>query len=150
MSDPQVSPRFGLPLLSVGQAQKEVTHNEALMLIDALVHCRCEAGPQIAPPAAPSPGQSWIVDVGATDEWIGQDKAIALWSDGGWRFIAPRVAMRCVRLSDGKVLRFDGDSWVAPPILALPAGGTTVDSTARDAIAALIGALSDHGLLISG
>ena len=32
------SPRFDLPLLAVSQAQKEITHNEALILIDALLH----------------------------------------------------------------------------------------------------------------
>ena len=30
--------RCGLPLLAVSQAEKEITHNEALVLIDALLH----------------------------------------------------------------------------------------------------------------
>ena len=34
MSD--VTPHLGLPLLAAGQAQKHVTHNEALTLLDAL------------------------------------------------------------------------------------------------------------------
>lgn len=31
------TPRLGLPLMAAAQAQKHVTHNEALMLVDALV-----------------------------------------------------------------------------------------------------------------
>ena len=36
MTDP-ITPRFGLPLLAPGQAAKELTHNEALSLLDLLV-----------------------------------------------------------------------------------------------------------------
>ena len=32
------TPRWSLPLLAAGQAQKEMTHNEALSLLDLVVH----------------------------------------------------------------------------------------------------------------
>lgn len=32
------TPRWTLPLLAAGQAQKEMTHNEALSLLDLIVH----------------------------------------------------------------------------------------------------------------
>jgi len=37
MTDLPSTPRLALPLLAVAQAQKEVTHNEALALLDLLV-----------------------------------------------------------------------------------------------------------------
>src|SRR3546814_14786219 len=88
-----ITPRFSLPLLAVAQAQKEVTHNEALTLLDALVHAAIEAGPLATPPANPAIGQCWIVDAAAPGVWSGAENAIAIWTAGGWRFAAPRVGV---------------------------------------------------------
>jgi hypothetical protein len=150
MTDMPITPRFGLPLLAVAQAQKEVTHNEALTLLDALVHAAIEAGPLATPPASPTVGQCWIVDAAATGAWTGEGNAIAIWTAGGWRFTAPRAGVQVTRLSDGAQLRFDGGAWTAPATISAPAGGATVDSEARSAIAALILNLAAQGLLISG
>lgn len=144
------TPRFSLPLLAIAQAQKEVTHNEALTLLDALVHPVVEAGPQVDPPEEPVAGCCWLVAAGAVEAWAGKDDMVAIWTAGGWRFAAPRTAMQVVRLSDGVSLRFDGESWIEPPSIASPSGGSTIDSEARSVLAALILLLEGHGLLISG
>ena len=47
------SQRIGMPLLSAGQAQKELIHNEALILLDAVVHGCCSGPPLDAPPVVP-------------------------------------------------------------------------------------------------
>ncbi|MBL8652063.1 MAG: DUF2793 domain-containing protein [Sphingopyxis sp.] len=148
MTDLPSTARLALPLLALAQAQKEVTHNEALTLLDLLVQPAVEAGPQVDPPLAPAAGQGWIVAAGATGAWDGADGSLALWTAGGWRFAAPRPAMRVARLSDGAWLRFDGAAWVEPDAVASPAGGATIDSEARAAIGAVILALVGHGLLI--
>lgn len=150
MSDLPMTPRFALPLLGVAQAQKEITHNEALTLIDALVHAAVEAGPISDPPADPEPGLCWVVGAAPTGAWVGQGQAIAIWSVGGWRFALPRAGMAVMRLADGARLRFDGDEWVAPATIAAPSGGSTIDSEARSALDALILHLAAQGLLISG
>src|SRR3546814_3824403 len=75
MTDMPITPRFSLPLLAVAQAQKEVTHNEALTLLDALVHAAIEAGPLATPPANPALGQCWIVDAAATGVWSGAERS---------------------------------------------------------------------------
>lgn len=144
------TPRFALPLLATAQAQKEITHNEALTLLDALVHPVIEAGPQADPPGSPIEGCCWLVGSGATGEWAGKEDAVAIRTSGGWRFVTPRAAMRVARLADGVWLRFDGETWIEPVAIASPAGGSTIDSEARSVIAALILALEAHGLLISG
>lgn len=149
MSDMSTTPRFGLPLLAVAQAQKEMTHNEALTLLDALVHAAIEAGPLVAPPASPAAGQCWLVAPTPTGAWAGNADAIALWTAGGWRFAPPRAGMQLMRIADGARLRFDGAAWVGPPTIAAPAGGATIDFEARSAILALIGHLEAQGLMIS-
>ena len=50
--------RHELPLLSFGQAQREVTHNEALLLVDRLLHLVALSRSLAIPPAAPAPGDA--------------------------------------------------------------------------------------------
>jgi hypothetical protein len=150
MTDLPTTPRFALPLLAVAQAQKEVTHNEALTLLDALVHAAVEAGPLAAPPAAPISGQCWIVGAAPTGVWTGQENAIAIRTGGGWRFAPPREGMQVLRLTDGARLRFNGGVWAAPATISPPSGGSTIDSQARSAISTLLLHLAAQGILISG
>lgn len=150
MSEMPMTPRFALPLLAVAQAQKEVTHNEALTLIDALVHAAVEAGPLNDPPADPEPGRCWLAGPAPTGDWAGRASAIAIWTVGGWRFVAPRAGMAVARLADGARLRFDGSAWAGPAIATPPSGGSTIDAEARSALSALILHLEAQGLLISG
>ena len=150
MSEMTETARFALPLLAMSQAQKEVTHNEALTLIDALVQPTIEDGPLASPPPDPATGQCWLVGSGATASWAGQTDRIAIWSEGGWRFVAPRAGMRVLRLSDGGWLRYGAGDWSMPGTVPNPDGGATVDAEARSAISDLILSLEAHGLLISG
>jgi Protein of unknown function (DUF2793) len=146
MSELLRSARWKLPLLAVGQMQKEVTHNEALTLIDALIAPVVEASGPNDPPAAPLTGQCWLVGTAPTGAWIGAAQHLACWTSGGWRLIAPRAG-QTVRLATGAALRFGGSAWLNPAHIAAPTGGAVVDSEARAAIAALIAELRLQGLL---
>lgn len=150
MTDLPTTPRFALPLLGVAQAQKEVTHNESLTLLDALIHAAVEAGPLSTPPAGPLEGQCWIVGGAPTGAWTGQENAIAIQTGGGWRFVSAREGMRTTRLTDGAQLRFAGGAWAAPGTIAELSGGSTIDSQARSVLATLILHLAAQGVLISG
>jgi hypothetical protein len=86
------SPRFLLPFILPGQAQKETYHNEALILIDAALHAQIEAAPLDEVPDAPAPDQCWIVGTGAGGAWAGHADSLACWTAGGWRFVSPRPA----------------------------------------------------------
>ena len=79
------TPRWGLPLLFAGQAHKELAHNEALVLIDALLHGRVESAAINAPPEDPAPGQCWIVANAGQGAWEGRSGSVACWTDGGSR-----------------------------------------------------------------
>ena len=79
----ETSARLALPLLVPGQAQKEMFHNEALATIDLALQASVAAVGTEAPPAAPSPGQCWIVGPRPTGDWAGQAGALAGWTAGG-------------------------------------------------------------------
>ncbi|WP_135506643.1 DUF2793 domain-containing protein [Roseovarius aestuariivivens] len=97
MSD--TSPVLSLPLIQPSQAQKHVTHNEALLLLDAAVQLAVADRDRTSPPALPEAGQRHIVAPGATAEWAGQDGLLALWDGGAWRFVTPLVGWRAEVLS---------------------------------------------------
>ncbi len=77
--------RFHLPLLAAAQAQKHVTHNEALLRLDALSSLTLKTRGLSAPPAA-SAGDCYLVGASATGDWSGQEGKIALWRDDAWHF----------------------------------------------------------------
>jgi hypothetical protein len=139
------SPRFGLPLLFAGQAQKEAFVNEAHALTDALLHCAIEATAS-EPPASPTDGENWLGDDSATGDWQDRDGSLACRQAGNWLFVAPRDGMRIFDRSTGQLLLYNG-GWNAPAAPASPAGGSTVDGEARAAIDALIAALRQAGVL---
>lgn len=162
----EVSARFALPLIAPGQAQKEMTHNEALTLVDLALHASVvEAGVDV-PPANPQVGQCWIVGSAPTGAWAGQARAIAGSTAGGWRFVQPQPGMRAWVASRSEWLGFVGTAWTlgglrgdsltlgGAPILAsraaaiaAPSGGATIDGQARAAIAEILAALQHHRLI---
>lgn len=146
MDDLSETSRWELPLLAVGQMQKEVTHNEALARIDALLIPVVEGPPQNNPPATPQAGQCWLVGAAPVGAWTGQAQALAAWTSGGWRIIKPRNRMT-VRLADGRAAIFANGQWSLPGTVAGPVGGATIDSEARASINAVISALQAQGWL---
>lgn len=162
----ETSGRFALPFIQAGQAQKEFFHNEALALIDAALHPVALTIGDNDPPSAPLNGQCWIVGAAPTGGWAGQAHALAAWTAGGWRFITPRRGMTVWLASTQVWAWHDGDAWlegVMPAAairiggqqvvgareaaIAAPSAGTTIDGEARAAIAAILAALQNHGLI---
>ncbi len=159
--------RLALPLLAAGQAQKEITHNEALIRLDGLLHGAIESRTLSAPPATPLPGQVWLVAGVPTATWAGQAGKLAIWTEGGWRFLGAVAGAFLWSKPDQLFGWFDGTVWhwgdwpvtalkvagqqvvgAARPAIAAPTGGTTVDSQARNVISQVLQALRDHGLLL--
>ncbi|MBX9796085.1 DUF2793 domain-containing protein [Sphingomonas sp.] len=145
----QTSARLALPLLQPGQAQKELYHNEALVLLDLAVQPVVDSLGLNAPPPSPALGQAWIVGATPAGAWAGQAGAIAGWTGGGWRFVAPLEGMTVWSIADARPARHRGGAWqLAPlPAIAPPQGGETIDSPARAAIGAILAALAAHGLI---
>jgi hypothetical protein len=138
------TPRFSLPLLFSGQAQKEFYVNEAHALADALLHAACE-GEADEPPAAPTEGEAWLVGAGATGAWASEDGKLASYQAGNWLFTTPNDGMHLYDRSTGQTLLYRG-GWQRPAAPAAPTGGATVDAEARAALAALVSALAAAGI----
>ena len=108
-----------LPYILAAQAQKHVTHNEALRLLDGLVQLSVLARDLITPPASPSEGERYIVASGATGDWAGWDLNVALWTGGAWLRLPPRAGWRAWVEDEGALLVYDGASWIGTTPSAL-------------------------------
>jgi hypothetical protein len=87
----EVTPNLELPYILPSQAQKHVTHNEAIRTLDALVQLAVADRHRTSPPPAPAEGDRHIVAAGAAGAWAGSDGAVAAWQDGAWHLIEPRT-----------------------------------------------------------
>ena len=132
--------RHLLPNLYVGQSQKEITHNEALARIDALLHPVVEAK-LTTPPAGlmdSSDGHCWLIGSPPTGQWEGRSGQIARWSSGSWRYLEPVSGMTLWLVSGNKRLFYIAGMWVEPSAINSPFGGTVIDVEARAALIAIL------------
>lgn len=83
------SANLNLPYIMPSQAQANVTHNEALDMLDALVQLGVESATEAAPPSAPANGARFIVPPDASGAWATHPNEIALFRDGGWFYVTP-------------------------------------------------------------
>lgn len=138
---PELSATLSLPYIQPAQAQKHVTHNEALRILDAVTQLSVISASLTAPPSLPEVGDRYIVAASATQTWAGKDHNVALWMDSTWHFFAPNIGWRADIAVTGEVVRFDGTIWQnadgAVDLQNLPSVGigTTADTTNRLSVA---------------
>ncbi len=106
------TPNLGLPYIMAAQAQKHVTHNEAIRALDALVHLAVIDRDRTTPPASPGEGDRHIVGAGGTGAWSGHDLEVAAFQDGGWAYFAPRTGWRAWIIEENALRTWNGDAWV--------------------------------------
>lgn len=137
MSD--ISTILSLPLIQPSQAQKHVTHNEALRLLDVAVQLAVTDRDRADPPLAPAPGDRHIVAAGGTGDWAGQDGTVAVYDSDGWRFVVPNTGWRAYVAAEAATVVFDGTNWATdvPATANLPMVGvnTTADANNRLSVA---------------
>lgn len=102
---------LGLPYLLAAQAQKHVTHNEALRLLDAMVQLSVLDRTRTAPPASPADGNRHLVASGATGLWAGWDLNIAFYVDGAWFRLVPRTGWLVWVAAEDLFLVWTGSAW---------------------------------------
>jgi len=148
MTDPfsfdSTTPRFSLPYLFTGQAQKEAFVNESLAIADSLLHCAVE-GMSDTPPSNPADGQGWLVGGNPIGEWATKGGHLAFRQAGNWIYLAPRDGLRVLDRSTGQERVYCG-TWKAPAAPILPTGGTVIDTEVRAALAAVVAALRETGV----
>ena len=121
-----------LPYILAAQAQKHVTHNEALRRLDGLVQLSVLDRDLTAPPGSPADSDRYIVGSGATGDWAGWDLNVAMFTDGAWLRLPPRTGWRVWVEDEELLLVYDGTGWVGTTPsslqnLALLGLGTTAD-----------------------
>ena len=143
------TPNLALPYILASQAQKHVTHNEAIRALDALVQISVKDRDLAAPPGAPVEGDRYIVAAAATGAWSGHDGEVAAWQDAAWMFYAPAEGWIAWVADEDALLAFDGADWVTAAAAAalqnVPMLGVnaTADTTNRLALASAA-SLFDH------
>jgi hypothetical protein len=130
------STHLGLPYIDAAQAQKHVTHNEALRMLDAIVQLSVTARNVVSTPVSPAEGGRWLVGSGATGAFAGNTNNVAVFQDGLWRFFVPQKGWHAYVESEGAFILFDGTNWNdigyffhALQNLAQLGIGTTADTT---------------------
>lgn len=102
---------LGITLIEQAQAQKEVSVNEALLRMDALLNTGAKDKDLAAPPSSPAEGDVYIVAASATGDWTGQSGNLAYFNQI-WRFIAPREGLTLWVNDEDKAYSYNGSVWV--------------------------------------
>ncbi len=104
--------RLKLPLILAAQAQKHVTHNEALRALDCIVQLSVLDRDLTAPPTTPAEGDRYIVATSPTGAWTGHGGDVAAWQAGAWGFYVPQQGWIAWVADEDSLLAWDGASWV--------------------------------------
>ncbi len=114
------TPNLALPYILAAQAQKHITHNEALKILDAVVQLSVLDRDLSSPPASPAEGSRYIVAASPTGAWSGHAKHIAAYQDATWTFYVPGEGWMTWISDENLAVVWNGTDWVA-----LPTGGGT-------------------------
>lgn len=107
----EYTPSLELPYIQASQAQKHVTHNEALRRLDAVIQLAVKDRDLAAPPATPVDGDRYIVAANASGAWAGKDGQIAAFQDNVWAFYAPEEGWLAWAQDEDVLLAYSGVIW---------------------------------------
>jgi hypothetical protein len=132
-----VSTNLGIPFIEAAQAQKHVTHNAALQVLDAVIMLSVLDRDLAVSPVSPAEGDRYLIASAASGDWSGQDGKIAAWQDGAWAFYTPREGWFIWVGDEDIFLVSNGASWTggATQDASLLGVNTTADTTNRFAVA---------------
>ena len=149
-----------LPYIMPSQAQKHVTHNEAVRALDSLVMLSVADRTSLTPPAGVGDGARFIVGPSPIGAWSGHRDEVAAWQDGAWVFFSPQEGWLAWCVAEEILLVFSDGAWTST---GAKAGGlqnvaelgvnTSADATNRFAVssdaALLTHAGGSHRLLVN-
>ena len=102
---------LSLPHILPSQAQKHVTHNEALRLLDVTVQLTVLQRTLASPPVSPVLGDRYIVAAAPSGAWTGYPQNIALWNGTAWEIFAALQGWRAYVVAEAAMVVFDGAGW---------------------------------------
>lgn len=110
-----VTAHLKLPNILPGQAQKHITHNEALAILDGLAQLVVLDRDLAAPPPAPATGDRYIVAASPTGAWAAKATQIAIWDGADWVFHVPEAGWLAYLADEKGLVAFTGSVW-APSV----------------------------------
>ena len=146
---PEQTTNLQLPYILSSQAQKHITHNEALQRLDATVHLAIQASLS-APPSSPEEGQCYAVLASPTGAWTGKANHIAFFQDGAWIFLVPRQGWIGWFVSASRQKIWNGTSWqnltaATEESFSMLGVNTTADETNRLSISSTASLFNNAG-----
>lgn len=133
------STHLKLPYILPGQAQKHITHNEAIAALDTLTQLAVLDRDLNTPPATPNVNMRYIVGPAPTGAWSGKANHVTAWDGSAWIFHVPQPGWLAFVLDENGLLVWSGSAWLPTlgldgkaPMLGVNA---TPDTTNRLAVA---------------
>lgn len=122
---------LGVTFVEQSQSQKEVTVNEALARIDAVLNTGAQSRSIATPPGSPATGDVYIVAASPTGDWSGHAGEITYF-DQVWRFIVPLEGMTLWVNDEDVTYIYSGSLWQSqalPVVTTLSGTAHTLDSS---------------------
>lgn len=146
---PEQTTNLALPYILSSQAQKHITHNEALQRLDATVQLVIESA-LASPPLSPDEGACYAVLISPTGAWAGKAGKIAFFQDGAWIFITPRDGWIGWFVDAARQKIWNGTSWqnltsASKESFSLLGVNATADSTNRLSVSSAASLFNNAG-----
>lgn len=132
--------KLNIPVMEASQAQKHVTFNESMLVLDAVVQLAVIDKDLTAPPGSPSAGDRYIVGASATGDWAGQDDSIAAYQNSAWEFYTPQDGWVAYVKDESLDYRYNGTSWVQEQAAVSDNGAATEVYCVEEELTGLSGA----------
>ena len=143
------TPNLALPYILPSQAQKHVTHNEAIRALDAVVQISVVTRALATPPLTPVEGSRYLVPTAATGAWVAAVGKLSAFQDGAWAFYTPRVGWLVWVNDEAAAIVYSATGWVAlssaPSAFATLGINATADTTNRLTVSAPATLLNNAG-----
>lgn len=106
------SSRLQLPLIQPAQAQKHVTHNEALKRLDSLVQMNVISRTIGTPPENAAHDSRYVIGDSPSGEWKGKKDQMAIRNGQIWEYFQPNNGWIAWCEEERAVLVYDRDRWI--------------------------------------
>lgn len=100
-----------LPFIMPSQAQKHITHNEALQVLDGIMHLSVESREVSSPPADILDGMRFLIPDLSQGIWEEQANKLAYFDGHTWIYYEPRPGWICHVVDENIMIFYDGQSW---------------------------------------